>query len=48
MKQMKKIFITMMGLMLAFSSVAQNLIRASIQKSLTPHSVDILFKENDS
>lgn len=41
---MKKIFITMMGLMLAFGSTAQPLIRASIQKSATPNSVDILFK----
>lgn len=40
---MKKIFITMMGLMLALGSTAQ-FIRASIQKSATPHSVDVLFK----
>lgn len=40
---MKKIFITMLGLMLAFGSTAQ-FIRASIQKSSTNHSVDILFK----
>lgn len=40
---MKKIFITMMGLMLALGSTAQ-FIRASIQKSSTDHSVDVLFK----
>ena len=40
---MKKIFITMMGLMLALGSTAQ-FIRASIQKSTTDHSVDVLFK----
>ena len=40
---MKKIFITMLGLMLALGSTAQ-FIRASIQKSVTPHSVDVLFK----
>ncbi len=40
---MKKFFIVVIGLMLAFGSEAQNLIRASLQKSATPNSVDVLF-----
>lgn len=39
---MKKFFIVVIGLMLAFGSEAQ-FIRASLQKSATPNSVDILF-----
>lgn len=41
--QIKKFFIAVIGLMLAFGSEAQNYIRASLQKSATPHSVDVLF-----
>ena len=40
---MKKFFIAVIGLMLALCSEAQNYIRASLQKSATPNSVDILF-----